>query len=182
MRPDGSASTLTRKGEAHGGLLLSPGCGCVLPLLLVPRSDSAAAHGRAQHRAVADRPLQQSVGRARRYFTRDAAAHRRRHAWPLQRQSSRHAAPRQTTAGGRLRKSEGHAGEPRPTPASSRACSQTGLQLAILRSRLPARRKTDTNATRRSRGSRSRSAAGGMICSTCGETAVIDKLQSSRRS
>ena len=28
-------------------------------LLLLPRSDSAAAHGRAQHRAVADRPLRQ---------------------------------------------------------------------------------------------------------------------------
>ena len=39
----------------HGGLPLSPGCGCVLPLLLVPQSNSAAAHGRAQHRAVADR-------------------------------------------------------------------------------------------------------------------------------
>ena len=40
---------------------------------------------------------------------------------------------------GRLRKSEGHAGEPRPTTASSaRACSQTGSQLAILRSLLPA--------------------------------------------
>jgi hypothetical protein len=42
---------VVRKEQSPSPGLLSP------TLVLLPRSDSAAAHGRPQHRAVADRPL-----------------------------------------------------------------------------------------------------------------------------
>ena len=57
-----------------------------------------------------------------------------------ERKSSRAEPGQQTLQIGRLRKSEGHTGEPRPAAASSaRACSRTGPQLAVRPSLLLAR-------------------------------------------